>query len=143
MSMTATRGGGLRTGGPSFVKPGTGGQRIRHVESGRETTISGEALRVALAQRKIRKPYLAGSPIMNGEEIVVDVSKLGNWLKRGAVLIGPAYEEVGKQAKAETFQREVGEPGTAQAGVHVGKPAGGNALPGFTDSDCPRFVSNK
>ncbi len=39
--------------------------------------------------------------------------------------------KVSTEEKPETFQLEVGEPGTPRACMHVGKEAGGNALPGF------------
>lgn len=81
---------------PTYVLPG-GGTRIRF-HNGREVIIGGESLKNALRARRIRKPYVAGSPIMNGAEIVCYFPDLAaQWIARGGVDLGPLATIVGEE----------------------------------------------
>jgi hypothetical protein len=96
--------------GPTRVLPG-GGKRLRF-HDGHEVVIGGEALRQALRRRRIRKPLVAGGVgmdhtnfgpvfaggfVADGKEMVVDVSAVAVWLKRGAEDLGPECVIVGEE----------------------------------------------
>ena len=94
---------------PTYVLPG-GGKRIRFTRDGREVVIGGESLRNALGARRIRKPYVAGSPIMNGAEIVVYFSdKVPEWVARGGVDLGPLAVIVGEEPVVTVHGKSVQE----------------------------------
>lgn len=82
--------------GPARVVVGTGGKRLRF-HDGHEVVIGGEALRHALRKRRISKPFVAGDVIHDGKEIVIDSAVLSNWLRRGAMDLGPACVVVGEE----------------------------------------------
>lgn len=102
---------------PTYVLPG-GGTRIRFTRDCREVVIGGESLKNALRARRIRKPYVAGSPIMNGSEIVVYFpDMIPQWVARGGKDLGPLAVIVGEEPVQTVRGKSVPEQ-QAQAQAH-------------------------
>jgi len=97
--------------GPAFVKPGTGGTKVRILATGRECFIGGEALRLAL---DVQVKFTDGQ--IRHMDSSSDAFKKA--IVRGAEVLTPARAAiVGEEQPVETFHKPVGTG--AQNGLNL------------------------